>query len=118
MLKILALSLALTLVLEELFALLWGLRGRRELGTVALVNVLTNPPVVLLYHTAVGLLGWNAMVVTAVLETAAVLVEWRYYRLCSQQLRRPFLFALLTNLCSYVTGQLITLLYNSISPFS
>ena len=51
-------SLALTLALEELFALLWGLRGRRELGTVvALVNVLTNPPVVLLCHTAVGLLG-------------------------------------------------------------
>ena len=57
MLTVLAGSLALTLVLEELFALLWGLRGRRELTVVALVNVLTNPPVVLLYHTAVGLWG-------------------------------------------------------------
>ena len=58
--KLLSLLLALTLVLEELFALLWGLRGRRELTVVALVNVLTNPPVVLLCHTAVGLWGWNA----------------------------------------------------------
>ena len=110
MLTTLAISLALTLVLEEAFALVWGLRGRRELGTVALVNVLTNPPVVFLHHTAVGLLGWNAAVVTAVLETAAVLVEWRYYRLCSQQLRRPFLFALLANALSYGTGCVINLL--------
>ena len=110
MLKILAVSLALTLVLEELFALVWGLRGRRELGTVALVNVLTNPPVVLLYHTAVGLWGWPAAVVTAVLETAAVLVEWRCYRLCSDQLQRPLLFALLANLFSYGAGRVINLL--------
>ena len=103
-------SLALTLALEELFALIWGLRGRRELGVVALVNVLTNPPVVLLYHTAVGLLGWNVLAVAAVLETAAVLVEWRYYRLCSRQLRRPLLFALLANVFSYGAGQLINLL--------
>lgn len=110
MLKTLAMSLALTLVLEELFALIWGLRGRQELGTVALVNILTNPPVVLAYHTAVGLLGWNTLAVTVVLETTAVLVEWRYYCLCSRQLKRPFLFALLANLFSYVTGRLISLL--------
>ena len=110
MLTTLAISLALTLVLEEAFALVWGLRGRRELGTVALVNVLTNPPVVLLHHTAIGLLGWNVAVVTVVLETAAVLVEWRCYRLCSQQLRRPLLFALLANVFSYGAGRVINLL--------
>ena len=110
MLTTLAVSLALTLALEEAFALVWGLRGRRELGTVALVNPLTNPPAVLLYHTAVGLLGWSALVMTAVLETAAVLVEWRYYRLCSRQLRRPLLFALLANEFSYAAGRVINLL--------
>lgn len=110
MLRILAVSLGLTLVLEELFALVWGLRGKREMETVALVNILTNPPVVLLYYTAVGLLGWNALAVTAVLETAAVLVEWRYYRLCSEQLTRPFWFALLANAFSYGAGCLINLL--------
>ena len=73
MLTILAVSLALTLVFEVGFALLWGLRGRRELALVALVNCLTNPPVVLLYHTAVWLLGWNPLLVTAALESAALL---------------------------------------------
>ena len=110
MLTVLAGSLALTLVLEELFALLWGLRGRRELTVVALVNVLTNPPVVLLYHTAVGLWGWPAAPVTILLKGAAVAVEWRCYRLCSDQLQRPLLFALLANLFSYGAGRVINLL--------
>lgn len=110
MLNILAVSLALTLVFEEGFALLWGLRGRRELGLVALVNVLTNPAVVLLYHTATGLWRWSPLPVTLVLETAAVAVEWRCYRAFSEQLRRPLLFALLANLLSYGAGCVINLL--------
>lgn len=110
MLTILAVSLGLTLVFEELFALAWGLRGRQELGLAALVNVLTNPPVVLLYYTATGLWHWNAALVTLVLETAAVLVEWRCYKAYSEQVKRPFLFALLINLFSYGAGCAVNLL--------
>ena len=110
MLKILAVSLLLTLLLEEGFALLWGLRGRRELGLTALVNCLTNPPVVLLYYTTAGLWRWNTVVVTVVLEAAAVLVEWRCYRAFSEQVKKPFLFALLVNLFSYGAGCVINLL--------
>lgn len=110
MLRILAVSLALTLAFEEGFALAWGLRGRRELGLTALVNCLTNPPVVLLYYTAVNLWGWSAVPVTAVLEAAAILVEWRCYRAYSEQVKRPFLFALLVNLFSYGMGCVINAL--------
>ena len=95
----LAISLLLTLLLEEAFALLWGLRGRRELALVALVNCLTNPPVVLLYYAL--------SLPVLLLEAAAVLVEWRCYRTFSDQLRRPFLFALLANVLSYTVGYLI-----------
>ena len=110
MLIVLAVSLVLTLVFEEGFALLWGLRGRRELGLVALMNCLTNPPVVLLYHTATGLWHWNAVLVTLILETAAVAVEWRCCRAYSEQVKRPFLFALLINLFSYGAGCAVNLL--------
>ena len=110
MLTVLAVSLLLTLVFEEGFALVWGLRGRRELGLVALVNILTNPPVVLLYYTATGLWRWYAIPVTIVLEASAVLVEWRCYRAFSDQVKRPFLFALLINLFSYGAGCVINLL--------
>ena len=110
MLSILAVSLLLTLVFEEGFALVWGLRGKRELGLVALVNVLTNPPVVLLYHTAAGQWHWNAVLATIALEAAAVIVEWRCYRAYSEQVKRPFLFALAINLFSYGAGCVINLL--------
>ncbi len=109
MLESLAVSLALTLALELGFALVWGLRGRRELAVVALVNCLTNPPVVLLHHTAVSTLGWGNVPVTAALELAAVLVEWRCYKACSEQLKRPLLFAVLANAFSYGAGRIISL---------
>ena len=110
MLKVLAVSLGLTLILEEGFALAWGLGGRRELAVVALVNILTNPVVVLSYYTCVVLFGWAAPPVTAVLECAAVLVEWRCYRACSESLKKPFLFSLLANAFSYGVGCVINLL--------
>ena len=94
MLISLVMSLALTLVLEELVALIWGLRGQQELGTVALVNVLTNPPVVFLHHTAIGLLGWNAVVVTAVLETAGAV--------CALLTALPLLRAVLSLLWEFI----------------
>lgn len=110
MLTVLGVSLLLTLLFEEGFALAWGLRGKRELGLAALVNCLTNPPVVLLYHTATGLWQWNKVLVTIVLEAAAVLIEWQCYRAYSEQVKKPFLFALLINLFSYGAGCVINLL--------
>ena len=110
MLKIMAVSLLLTLALEGIFALCWGLRSKRELTIVALVNIMTNPAVVLLYHTCVGLFGWSAVLVTIVLECAAVLAEWIAYRACSEVLKGPFLFALLANAFSYGVGCIVNAL--------
>lgn len=110
MLRILGVSLLLTLLFEEGLALLWDLRGWRELTVVALANLLTNPAVVLLRHTAVGLWGWSALPVTAALELAAAMTEWRCYRACSRQLARPLLFSVLANALSYGAGCIINLL--------
>ncbi len=110
MLSILAVSLLLTLLLELGFALAWGVRGRRELLTVALVNCLTNPPAVLFYHTAAGLWRWPGLPTTAAVECIAVLAEWRCYRACSESLRHPFRFALLANLFSYGAGCILNMI--------
>ena len=107
MLTALAVSLLLTLLLEGLFALIWGLRGWREWAVLALVNLLTNPAVVLLYHLSTGLWGMNAVLVTAILECAAVVVEWRCYKRCSRQLKHPFPFALFANVISYSIGYIL-----------
>ena len=114
MLTRLAVSLALTVIIEGAFALLWGVRGRRELALTVLVNCLTNPAVVLLRHTAVRLWRWSAAPVTAVLECAAAAVEWRCYRAFSEQIRRPLLFSLFANAVSFGTGCLLNFLWRSI----
>ena len=54
MLTSLAVSLALTLILEGLLALLWGVKGRWDWLLLLLVNVVTNPIVVSLHHLLGG----------------------------------------------------------------
>lgn len=75
MLISLAVSLALTLALEGILALLWGVKDRRDWRLLLIVNVVTNPIVVSLHH----LLG-GGIALTAALEIFAVLSEWLAYR--------------------------------------
>ena len=58
-------ALGLTLLLEEGFALLWGVRGKRDLGLVALVNCITNPLVNVLYR--LGRLNRSGLISTETL---------------------------------------------------
>lgn len=92
--------LALTLTIELPLALLWGVRGQ-DLLLCALANVLTNPAVVLLN------LIFPAPWLLLLLECAAVGVEGVVYRLCARHIRRPFLFALWVNACSFGLGLVI-----------
>jgi len=98
-------SLSLTLILELGFALCWGLRQKHDFTVVILVNILTNPVVVLLYHTVP-----HAKDFVLFLELGAVLVEAFCYHFCSVTLRKPVLFSMCANLFSYGTGCVINLL--------
>ncbi len=100
MLTSFALSLGLTLVFELTFALLWGLRRRARL-LCALVNVLTNPVVVLLY------LLFPHPVATAVWECTAAAVEGWHYRRYGQNIRTPWIFSVLCNGISFSLGLVI-----------
>ena len=104
MISILAISLALTLAVEVPVAFCWGLR-RRDLLLCMLVNLLTNPAVVLL-HTL-----FPAVWITAALEAAAVGAEGFYYSRFGADIRRPWALALAANLLSYSAGVLLNLLF-------
>ena len=104
LLTALLVSLLLTLLLECAFALVAGARTPRRLLLVALVNVLTNPPVVMLCTL------FPSPLRTAATELAAVLTEGLIYRARADWLRRPFLFSLAVNAFSYLTGLLLNLL--------
>lgn len=116
LLSSLGISLALTLVLEVGFALLWSLwckdlRTKRELTLVVLVNFLTNPVVVLLANTALAHWHWGALWLIPVLELGVILAEWLCYRACSYAIRRPFLFSLCANLFSVLMGRALNLIW-------
>ena len=103
-----AVSLGLTLLLELPVAYYWGLRSRHDLTVAVLVNVLTNPAVVLLN----GLLSatpWWA--VQLPLEAAAIAVEGFCYRHCGENTRRPYLLSLCANCISYGAGLVLNAIF-------
>lgn len=98
-------SLGLTLLLELGFALLWRVE-RRDLLAVALVNVLTNPIVVLCCHITAWYAPGFRTAVTLALELGAVLTEGLIY--CRRsQIDQPLTFSLWANVFSFLTGQLL-----------
>ena len=92
MLKVFALCLGLTLLIELPIAYLWGLRGR-ELVTVLVANVMTNPLAV-----ALNLCG----IPQVPIELGVVLVEGCAYRLHFD--KRPLSLAIVSNAVSWGIG--------------
>ena len=97
----LILSLSLSFLLTELiecgFAFCLGKRGKALL-LCAMVNLITNPPVVLLSRMLGG--QWFLL---AVLEVSAIAAEGVLYRY-SGLMKRPFLFSLAANALSFSMG--------------
>jgi len=93
-------SLGLTLLLEGIVVLAWGLR-RRDLALFVLVNVLTNPTAVLLHALFPG---WA---VTLAIEAAVAAVEGFCYARLGDSVHRPWLLALVANGFSFSMGLLV-----------
>lgn len=105
----LAVSLALTLLLETGFFLLIGKRSRKDLLLVVLVNIITNPVVVLLYWLALLYTGLNSLLVKVVLELFAIVAEGYYYQKYGQSFGRPYAFSAAANIVSFGSGTLLQL---------
>ena len=103
-----AVSLGLTLLLEVPVAYCWGLRSRHDLTVAVLVNVLTNPAVVL-RNGLLSATPWWA--VQLPLEAAAIAVEGFCYRHCGEHIRRPYLLSLCANCISYGAGLVLNAIF-------
>jgi len=103
----LGISLGLTLLLEGLIALVAGVRDKKDLLLVCLVNVLTNPAVVLCYYLNSAYIGMNPIMVKVILEALAVLTEGMYYKKYSSGMSHPFWFSILANGVSFGAGLLL-----------
>jgi hypothetical protein len=105
----LGISLGLTLALELLYALATGKRGK-DLVLVCLVNVITNPVVVLVYFLASAYTPLHPVFLKAALEIMAVVIEALYYRRYGVGYRHPLLFSMGANAFSFFSGELILLI--------
>ena len=104
-------SLLLTVLIEGLVALLWGLRGKKSFLLVLLVNVLTNPAAVLVYWLYQMYAGDNSMLVQIMIELVVVMTEAYVYRSFAAddrfQIPRPIRLAIVANVFSWGIGRFL-----------
>lgn len=105
----LAFSLVMTIVFETGFFFITGKRNKKDLLLVILVNVLTNPIVVLIYWIIAIYTDWNTTIVKIPLELFAVVTEGLYFKKYGQSFKRPFLFSLAANAFSFSLGLILQL---------
>ena len=99
----------LTLVIEELAALIWGYRKGKDLLTVWWVNTVTNPLVTLIRYLLTQHLhsaNTRTWILIAV-EILVVLAEWRLFRRFLGKGNHYFLFSLSLNAASFGAGLLL-----------
>lgn len=104
---VLAWSLALTVLAEEGFGWALGIRSRWDMTLILLVNLLTNPAVVLICYINILYLDWNQTGLTLLLETAAVIAEGLGYRAAAGNIRHPWIFAVGANVFSFTAGAVL-----------
>lgn len=104
---VLTVSLGMTVVLEEGFGWMVGVRNRWDMALIALVNLLTNPVVVLIYHLNGIYGGMNPACTAVLLEMGAIAAEGMCYRAAAGGIRHPWLFSAGANLFSYTAGLVI-----------
>ncbi len=102
----LALSLALTELIELPVCYLLGFRGR-ELIIVLLANIATNPAVVFLHHVFSVFTPLPEWSFTLVLELCAFIAEALIYKKATDR-RMPMLDSFIANAVSYSIGLVIT----------
>jgi len=100
-------SLILTLIVEISFFFIIGKRNKKDLLLVALVNILTNPAVVLTYWILTLYIGINSILAKIVLEFLAVIAEGYYYRKYGIDFKHPYLFSIAANAISFGTGMFL-----------
>lgn len=104
-------ALLLTVLLEGLFGLIWGVRGGRNFIIMLLANIMTNPAVNVIHSFCayeLRLDGVAMVLITAVLEIAAVIAEWLVYK-SRTDIKNPFLFSLCANGFSFLCGIIINI---------
>lgn len=108
---------ALTVVVEEAGALIWGYRKPRDLWTVFWINTLTNPAVTALRYLCnqSPALFEQRTYVLVILELAVLFGEWALYRHFLSKGKYFFLLSLTLNAASFGAGLLLPVVLSVLS---
>lgn len=101
--------LVLTIIIELVLALILGVRDKKDIINVILVNIITNPIVVLvpiLIYLKFG--NYYSKLTLFILEILTVIVEGLIYKKVLKYKKiNWFLLSLLLNISSFLIGELI-----------
>ncbi|ABX42774.1 hypothetical protein Cphy_2413 [Lachnoclostridium phytofermentans ISDg] len=101
------LSLVLTILIEVVFAFCYGVRYKKDYILIFLVNVLTNPPVVLIHTWLLVSVSFHGLLVKLPLELLVIGIEAFFYKKYAKQIQNPVLFSFMVNACSFLIGWFI-----------
>lgn len=105
---IMLICLSSTIVIELIMSLLLGIRNKKDILNVILVNIMTNPLVVsiLMYITYNRL--FNTTISIIILEILVVLIEgFAYKKVLTFNKINPYILSLILNISSYFIGGLL-----------
>lgn len=105
---IMLICLSSTIVIELIMSLLLGIRNKKDILNVILVNIMTNPSVVsiLMYITYNRL--FNTTISIIILEILVILTEgFTYKKVLTFDKINPYVLSLILNIASYFIGGLL-----------
>lgn len=105
---IILICLSSTIVIELIMSLLLGMRNKKDILNVILVNIMTNPLVVsiLMYITYNRL--FNTTISIIILEILVILTEgFTYKKVLTFDKINPYVLSLILNISSYFIGELL-----------
>lgn len=105
---IMLICLSSTIMIELIMSLLLGIRNKKDILNVILVNIMTNPLVVsiLIYITYNRL--FNTTISIIILETLVILTEgFVYKKVLTFDKINPYVLSLILNISSYFIGGLL-----------
>lgn len=105
---IMLICLSSTIMIELIMSLLLGIRNKKDILNVILVNIMTNPLVVsiLMYITYNRL--FNTTISIIILEILVILTEgFTYKKVLTFDKINPYVLSLILNISSYIIGRVL-----------
>ena len=103
-------NLTIVLIIETAIAFVFGARKTKDIFTVMLVNILTNPPVVLSGLTMAMFINHLEKPLLYVIEIIVFLLEGFIYSKCKTFCtKNPYLISFVLNFITFALGELINI---------